>query len=806
MATGQFLRPAGQQLLLNSRPVDLALHPNGKWLYVKENRGLTVVDVARWKVIQELAVKGGSSQTGILVHPGGEWLYVSNAESSVWQGKIGNDGRVSWEGDFPLPKPKLGGEAYPTGMALADDDRTLYVCASRSNQIVMFDTRGQNPIQAFDTDIAPYDLALHDGTLYVSCWGGKRPIRGVKTAPSAGTEVEVDERGIAKGATVAIHTLGQATYRSIPTGLQPSEIAFAPDGRAFVANANDDTVLEISADLKSIREIVVSPQPGLPFGSAPNALSIFDGKLFVAAGGNNAVGVYDVTGSPQLVGFLPVGWYPAAIAISNGFAYVANVKGIGSRRKQKDGSYSVYNFTGSLTKVSLSELGRLQTHTQTVRRLNAIPAVPIGSGKSEPVPRKMGRSPIEHVVYIIKENRTYDQIFGDVATGDGDPKLCTFGRNITPNHHALAQRFGLLDNYYCNGINSADGHAWSVEGNATSHFERSFGGWTRSYPFGDDPLSPSFSGFLWDNVLKHGRSFYNFGEFDYATEKPDGSWVQFYQDWRSRSGKFHVEHNIGVERVRRYSHPQYPGWDLDISDQYRAQIFLDDLKKREAQGAYPNLTIIYLPQDHTSGTAPGNPTPRACVADNDLALGKIVDCLSHSKFWKKMAIFVIEDDPQNGFDHVDGHRSICLVISPYSQRGGTSSRFYNQTSVLATMQRILGVPPMNQMDARSPIMFECFTSKPNYRPYSFLWNRVAIDEQNPPKSELKGEALKLAEYSTKLPKDKPDQMNATEADFFNRAIWGSVYPNRAYPAGYAGAHGRGLKKRGLRSVGDPDDD
>jgi hypothetical protein len=276
----------------------------------------------------------------------------------------------------------------------------------------------------------------------------------------------------------------------------------------------------------------------------------------------------------------------------------------------------------------------------------------------------MGRSPIEHVVYVIKENRTYDQIFGDMAAGDGDPKLCTFGRDITPNHHALAQRFGLLDNYYCNGINSADGHAWSVEGNATSHFERSFGGWTRSYPFGDDPLSPSYSGFLWDNVLKHGRSFYNFGEFDYATEKPDGSWLQFYQDWRSKGGKFKVEHNIGVERVRRYSHPKYPGWFLDRSDQYRAEIFLDDLKRRETRGTYPNLTIIYLPQDHTSGTAPGNPTPRACVADNDLALGKIVDGLSHSKFWKKIAIIVIEDDTQNGFYHVDGHRSICLVISP----------------------------------------------------------------------------------------------------------------------------------------------
>ena len=810
MPNAQFLRPVGTVTTIPARPVDVAVHPNGKWLYAKENRGLTVMDTATGKVIQALPVKGGSSQTGLVVHPDGEWLFVSNAASSVWQGKIGADGKVAWEGEFPLPKPKQGGEAYPTGMALDSDGRTLYVCASRSNQIVKVDWWGQNPMASFDTDLAPYDLALSGGKLYVSCWGGKRPGKGAKVAPSAGTDVEVDERGIVKGATVAVHDLSGGTYKSVPTGLQPSDIEVDETGRVFVANANHDTVLMIAPDLSRTKSIVVKPNANLPFGSAPNALAIVGNRLYVACGGNNAVAVVELGSEPKVAGFLPTGWYPAALASNGTQLFVGNAKGVGSRLKRADGSYGVYNFTGSLQRIDLAELKRLATHSATVRRTNATAEIMKAMEAEEeesvqthdeplvPVPDRLGeKSAIQHVVYIIKENRTYDQVFGDIAKGDGDPKLCIFGRNVTPNHHALAEQFVLLDNYYCNGINSADGHAWSVEGNATSHLERSFGGWTRSYPFGDDPLSASSSGFIWDNALRWGKTFRNYGEFDYAEPAQKGAtWKQIYDNWRAGKPQKFTQ-NIGVERLRRYSKPNYPGWNMRIPDVLRAGVFVKDVEAYNRAGYFPNLTIVFLPQDHTSGTTPGEPTPRATVADNDLALGRVVEALSKSRYWKKMAIFVIEDDPQNGFDHVDGHRSICLVISPYAKRNKVVSKFYNQTSVLATFQRMLGIPPMNQMDARAPIMYDCFTDKPNLQPYKALANRVPLDELNPARSALRGEALKWADLSTKLPRHKPDLMDAQEADWFNRALWFSQKGAKPYPAAWAGAHGRGLKKKGL---------
>jgi hypothetical protein len=410
------------------------------------------------------------------------------------------------------------------------------------------------------------------------------------------------------------------------------------------------------------------------------------------------------------------------------------------------------------------------------------------------VPEKLGDpSVFKHVVYVVKENRTYDQVLGDMPKGDGEPKLTIFGKDVTPNHHALADQFVLLDNYYCNGVNSADGHAWSMEGNATSYLERSFGGWTRSYPFGDDPLSVSSSGFLWDHVLGGGLSFRNYGEFDYAGPATRSGWKQIYDDYRSGANRIRFNQNIGVERLRRYSCREYPGWNMDIPDVLRADAFLKELKAFDARGSLPSMSIVYLPQDHTSGLTPGAPTPKACVADNDLALGRIVEGVSKSKFWKETCIFVIEDDPQDGWDHVDGHRSICLVVSPYSRRGAVVSNFYNQTSVLHTMLRILGLPPMNQMDAASPLMTACFTKTPDWRPYTCLENRIPITDLNPPAAP--GKAGYWARQSRRLDLSKPDYGDMDELK--NHILWASVHGDRPYPKEWTGAHGRGLKKRGL---------
>jgi len=387
-------------------------------------------------------------------------------------------------------------------------------------------------------------------------------------------------------------------------------------------------------------------------------------------------------------------------------------------------------------------------------------------------------------------------VFGDLRQGNGDPSLCIFGRDVTPNHHALAEQYVLLDNFYCNGVLSADGHCWATEGNVTDHLEKSFGGFTRSYTWGDDPLTYSSSGFLWDDALRHGLSFRNYGEMDYAEPAPSDGFQAIYRDYVEKTRKHTFRQNIGIARLRQLSCRAFPGWNLSVPDVLRADIFLTDLKEHERRGVWPHLVLVYLGNDHTAGTSPGYPTPRAQVADNDLALGRIVEGITKSRFWPKTCIFVVEDDPQNGFDHVDGHRSPALVISPYTKRGVVIHLFYNPTSVLHTIEQIFGLPPMNQFDALAPLMRECFTDKPDFRPYTSLANRIALDEMNPPVLALRGWAREWARKSLAMNFKQADE---ADEDTLNRILWYSTRGvNAPYPAQLAGAHGRGLKALGLR--------
>jgi DNA-binding beta-propeller fold protein YncE len=578
----------------------------------------------------------------------------------------------------------------------------------------------------------------------------------------------------------------------------------------------------IGVNPPQVREsILVRPDPALPFGSAPNALAISkDGtKLYVANGGNNAVAVVSIAGqkSAKIEGYIPTGWYPGALVADKQHLYVANTKGLGSRKKAENRrGWNSHNHLGTINKVAFPSEQTLQAQTRQVKEdarvpeiLRALDRATANGRKPVPVPKRLGDpSVFDHVVYIIKENRTYDQLFGDMPRGNSDPALCVFGREVTPNHHALAEQFALLDNYYCNGVLSADGHAWATEGYATDYLEKSFGGFTRSYPFaGDDPLSYASSGFLWDNVLLRGLSFRNYGEMSKSTPVPgNSSFKAIFDDHQAKAGKISFRHDIQIETLRRFSCSNSPGWNMRIPDAIRADVFLAEFKEFEKNGGWPNLNIIFLPSDHTSGTSPGNPTPRAQVADNDLAVGRIIEAISRSRYWAKTCVFVIEDDPQNGFDHVDGHRSICLVVSPYTKRGAVVNHFYNQTSVLHTMQQILGVPPMNQMDALAPLMTRCFTANPDFTPYTALPNRIPLDEMNKPLSELSGQHLHWAQQSLEQSLDEVDQ--ASE-DTMNRIIWHSVKGvDAAYPAHFAGAHGKGLRAFGLKFApkGDGDDD
>ena len=624
----------------------------------------------------------------------------------------------------------------------------------------------------------------------------------------------MDEHTVAASGTVSILDLAQEKpIAEVITGLHPSDMVLSADQRTlYVANANSDTVSVIDTTTFQVRDsILVRPDPTLPFGSAPGGLALdSEGKtLFVANGGNNAIATVSLGAENKVAGFIPTAWYPGAVVADATHLYIANVKGMGSRHPaaKKEG-WNSRLFLGTVSKVEIPNRQTLEGQTRQVKSDARVPQIlrawekGVTGKKPVPVPRRTGEpSVFEHVVYIVKENRTYDQVFGDLPQGNGDPTLCVFGREVSPNHHALAEQFALLDNYYCNGVLSADGHAWAMEGYATDYLEKSFGGFTRSYPFaGDDPLSYAATGFIWDNVLLHGLSFRNYGEMNRTEVVPKtADFHAIYENRRTNGNAISFVHDIQIDALRRYSCPDAPGWNMKIPDAIRADVFLKELAEFEKEGDFPNLTIIYLPVDHTSGTRPGSPTPRAMVADNDLALGRIIDGLSKSRFWPKTCIFVNEDDPQAGFDHVDGHRSLCLVVSPYTKRGAVVSKFYNQTSVLHTMQRMLGLPPMNQMDSLAPLMTDCFTSKPDFKTYTCLTNNIPLDEMNKATAQLSGKELYWAEQSLRQNFDEVDQ---AEEDTLNRIIWHSIKGVDApYPAQLAGAHGKGLKKRKLVHVG-----
>jgi Phosphoesterase family len=384
---------------------------------------------------------------------------------------------------------------------------------------------------------------------------------------------------------------------------------------------------------------------------------------------------------------------------------------------------------------------------------------------------------------------------GDIATGNGDASLCVFGDKVTPNHHKIARQFVLLDNTYCCGILSADGHQWSTTAFSTDYMEKSFAGFARSYPDGfgideNDALAYSPSGFIWDSALKHKKSIRNFGEF-MSPGSPHVRWrdptrraaptpLECYLAWKNQTGDIVFDFIPSVETIRPYSPRAFPGWEMSVPDQFRADFFLHELRAFEKKGEFPNFVILCLFNDHTEGTTPGFPTPRACVADNDRALGRVVQGLSQSKFWNEMAVFCIEDDPQAGWDHVSGYRTVAFCASPYAKRGAVVSTQYNTTSILRTIEQILGLPPMNQFDASATPMFDCFTHKPDFAPFSAAESNVALDGLNPETNAIDDAILRSdAVASSKM---NFRELDRAPEDVLNRILWRSVRGSKTpYP-------------------------
>jgi DNA-binding beta-propeller fold protein YncE len=567
----------------------------------------------------------------------------------------------------------------------------------------------------------------------------------------------------------------------------------------YVADGNSDAVTEIDVDKNTvIRQIPVAPFRDHTPGLAPTALARSrDGRvLYVALGGANAVAVIDVP-KGTIKGLIPAGWYPNSLSISDDGKYLAigALLGVGSGRVPDDlakrypdeyvaGKGYVHAYRGSVNVVAIPNDAELTAYTAAVATNNrlvlasssASPVLlaPRQGAASRAVPERPGEpSLVDHVVYIIKENRTYDQLFGDIAKGNGDPSLAIYGDSVTPNHHRLAEQFVLLDNFYATGGNSGDGHQWVTQANETDY--AMWPGYQgRSYPFdGADPIAPASGGFLWDAALAKEKTVTVFGEYAGTLPESDqGKRLSNFAKYRSGfdfSQSFHITApNHRLNTILSHDYPSYGG---TVPDVVRAQIFLKHVAEWERAGAMPNLVIVQLPSDHTGGTSPDYTTPAACLADNDLALGQIVEGLTKSRFWKSMSIFVVEDDAQGGVDHVDGHRTVALAISPFTRRGSVDHTMYAQQSMVKTIELMLGLRPMSVFDLVATDMRASFVGTgepPALATYAAVQPKVAIDERNVKASSLHGPARDAALASARMNFVEPD---AAPSEKLNRILW-----------------------------------
>ncbi len=772
--TNQLLRPAGFQVYFPGRPVDLALTPDKKLLLVKNKGSVDIIRIKDRTILQSLAYhKSGSSFTGLSISSDGSKIFVTDAKDQIHIAELDENRILQWTDGIKLPAPAIGGDPVPGGLTINEQQNELYVTLSRNNSLAIVNVADQT-IQEIPVGIAPYEVVQGPGSkAYVSNWGGRQPQEGESTYNTSGSQVLVDpETGIANDGTVSVIDLATKTkIKEINVGLHPSGMVLSVDGtRLYVACANSDIVSVINTSTDEvIEEISVHMDEDMAFGSAPNALAISrDGKrLFVANGTDNAVCVIRIGTPSMIAGYIPTGWYPSSLILDEGtnFLYVANLKGIGSRNQLTNRpGFNTHDHQGTVSIIPLPDELKLAEMTNTVDENNSY---------VQNLMSPLDDIEFKHIVYIIKENRTYDQVFGDMPQGNGDINLVHFGREVTPNHHKLAETFVLMDNYYCSGILSADGHQWTDEAYVTDYIEKFFGGFSRSYPYdGGDALAYASSGFIWDNVLRHGLTFRDYGEFVGAEIEPeDASFMDIYRDFLDGTNKIKIRARAKLEQLEPYLCPTFVGFPNKVPDVYRAAEFIKELEGFEKSNDFPNFMIMLLPNDHTSGTRPGLPTPRSAVADNDLALGQIVEAISHSKFWEETCIFVTEDDPQAGLDHVDGHRTVGMVISPYTKRGEVISTYYSQINMVRTMENILGIPPMNQFDLAAETMVDCFTAIPDYTPYNALPANIPLDELNPPLESLKGKALFYAKLSLNQDLDDVDRI---DEDIFNRVIWHSV--------------------------------
>ena len=710
---------------------------------------------------------------GLAFAPDGHTIYASGGQHNRIHSFRVEGQKLRPDSAFVLgakwPKQKIG----VAGLAVDGPRQQLYAVTREDNALYTFDLKTRRMLHTLKLPAEAYCVVLSpDGRrLYISLWGGH--------------------------AVAVVDAEKQQLLPSIPVESHPNDLVLTRDGRRlFVANANSNSVSIIDTGLGQVTETLNTALfPASPAGSTPDgvALSSDESQLFIANADNNCLAVFDVR-EPRAshpLGFVPTGWYPTAVRVAGRQLLVLNGKGSTSKPNpngpnpvrdegEKGAGYIGGLLTGSLSRLPVPDKkalaafsAQVYANTPFTKNREASPDVPTGS----PVPQRVGAaSPIKHVFYIIKENRTYDQVLGDLPAGNGDASLCLFPEKVTPNHHALTREFVLLDNFYVDAEVSADGHNWSTAAYATDFVEKTwpgnYSGRGGSYDFegSKGEVAEPRDGFLWDYCLRAGRTFRSYGEFVFGGKPTTPSIAANYCK-------------------------TYPGFDLKVKDVDREKVWEQDFDQLVAANQLPDLSIIRLPNDHTYGARKGELSPLSYAADNDLALGRMMDHLSHSPIWKESVVMIVEDDAQNGPDHIDAHRSTAYLVGPYIRRNAVVHTAYTTSGMLRTLELILGLPPMSQYDAAAPPLWACFTAKPNFKPYTL---RPATTPQDVRNTAFNGPARRSLNFDMSREDAAPDLA-------FNENIWQAIRGEHSHmPAPRRSADVREAKTEHEEEEGDDD--
>jgi len=786
------LRPIGKQLGVGDFPSNIALHPSGRFAAVLHcgygPHEVVVMDITKNSIVSRAPVT--EAFYGVTFSKDGGHLYCSGAGDEVVHVFQFADGYLSDHKTLPLRDVAQRG--VPAGIAVSANGENVYV-ANVWGQMVTW-------LRPDDEDWEPLDLNL--GDLAAPTQVPEMPkstddpsvTKRAKAVLDAAVTTQpfpygciLDETRkrlyVSLWAQSAVQVIETDTFTTVArwaTEEHPNEMVLSRDGKhLYVANANRNSVSVLDTETgRPVETLIAELQPDSEAGSTPESLALTPDEkyLFVANANINAVAVFDVSepGKSHSLGFIPVGWYPTSVRVTpdGKRLLVANGKGLipkANRNGPKPGLSEAPTTTEYIGGLLLGTVSTIELPTpalfsdkmlewskrayacmpETARKIDAAQV------EGNPIPRKVGDpSPIKYVLYIVKENRTFDQVLGDIGKGNADPSLCIFGESVTPNHHAFAREFVLLDNFYVDAEVSADGHEWTMGAYASDFVEKTWPmGYGHNkhnkYPYpseGNFPFAGGAGGYLWDKAKEAGVSYRSYGEFIQNAKKVG-------EPGTSR-----------VPSLKGHFDPDYRSFDVGYPDAKRADRFISELHRFEAGGDMPRLQILRLPNDHTAGASLGKPTPTAYLADNDASLGRIIEALSRSKFWPQTAVFIIEDDAQNGSDHVDAHRTIAFAISPYIKHGTVDSKLYSTTSMLRTMELILGLKPMSQFDAAALPMFTSFQATPDLTPYTAKPVDVDMTQRNTAESWGVRESQKM-DFSKE---DAADDL------CLNEIIWRSV--------------------------------